>query len=296
MTAVPFRYRSHSEDSARWLGLEFRDGDIVISTRSRTGTTWLQMICALLIFQAPLLPEPLAQLSPWLDDATVPLEELSARLAAQRHRRFIKTHTPLDGLPLDPRVSYIVTGRHPLDAAVSLYHQRDNIDISRLLQLTGQPRPAGPPPAGKPLRDWLLDWIAADDDPRAELDSLPGVMLHMSDAWARRGEPNVLLVHYDDLIADLDGQMRWLAGRLAITVPESAWLALVHAATFESMRAEAASHPPSPGLFKDPVAFFRRGSPGAAREVLTGGQIAAYHARAAQLAPPDLLRWLHRQG
>ena len=37
-------------------------------------------------------------------------------------------------------------------------------------------------------------------------------MWHLSDAWARRGEPNVLLVHYDDLLADLEGQMRGSPG------------------------------------------------------------------------------------
>ena len=53
MAATPFRYQSPDEDSARWLGFPFRDGDIVISTRSKTGTTWVQMICALLIFGVP---------------------------------------------------------------------------------------------------------------------------------------------------------------------------------------------------------------------------------------------------
>ena len=65
--SAPFRYQSHDEDSARWLGFRFRPGDIVISTRRRTGTTWMQMICALLIFQRPELPAPLWHLSPWLD-------------------------------------------------------------------------------------------------------------------------------------------------------------------------------------------------------------------------------------
>ena len=44
-------------------------------------------------------------------------------LPPSRHRRFIKTHTPLDGIPLDPRATYIATARHPLDMFVSLYHQ-----------------------------------------------------------------------------------------------------------------------------------------------------------------------------
>jgi len=226
VASIPFRYQSPEEDSARWLGFPFRNGDIVISSRSKTGTTWVQMICALLIFQTPQLPAPLAQLSPWLDHLVVPREEVHARLAAQQHRRFIKTHTPLDGIPLDPRAAYIVTARHPLDMAVSLYHQGDNIDHARVRQLTGQPEPAGPPRPRKPLHDWLLRWIADDDDPREYPDSLPGVMRHLSDAWSRRGEPNVLLVRYEDLSADLEGQMRRLAGQLGIAVPGNAWPAL----------------------------------------------------------------------
>ena len=139
----PFRYQSHDEDSARWLGFRFRPGDIVISTRRRTGTTWMQMICALLIFQRPELPAPLWHLSPWLDHMIMPADVVYARLAEQPHRRFIKTHTPLDGIPLDPRVTYIVTARHPLDMFVSLRHHLDNIDGTRLRQLTGQATPAG---------------------------------------------------------------------------------------------------------------------------------------------------------
>jgi aryl sulfotransferase len=191
------------------------------------------MICALLIFQTPRLPAPLARLSLWLDHLIEPREEVYARLAAQRHRRFIKTHTPLDGIPLDPRVTYIVTARHPLDMAVSLYHQGDNIDRVRLRQLTGQPEPAEPPRPRKPLREWLLAWIANDADPREYPDSLPGVMWHLSDAWSRRDELNILLIHYGDLLGDLNGQMCRLAGHLGITVSDHAWPALVRAATFD---------------------------------------------------------------
>ena len=293
MASIPFRYQSPDEDSARWLGFPFRDGDIVISTRSKTGTTWVQMICALLIFQTPELPAPLAQLSPWLDHLIVPREEVYAQLAAQEHRRFIKTHTPLDGIPLDPRATYIVTARHPLDMFVSLYHQSDNIDRERLRQLTGQPEPAEPPRPRTPLHDRLLRWIADDDDPREYPDSLPGLMWHLSDAWARRHEPNVLLVHYDDLLADLDGQMRWLAGQFGIAVPEQAWPALVQAATFERMRGSADTVVPTAGLFKSNAAFFRRGTSGAGREILSDEELAAYHARVSQLAPSDMLTWLH---
>ncbi|HEX9992956.1 MAG TPA: sulfotransferase domain-containing protein [Acidimicrobiales bacterium] len=290
------RYRSPDEDSARWAGFRFRDGDVVISTRSKSGTTWVQMICALLVLGTPGLPAPLGRLSPWLDWLAVPLDEVLAGLEAQDHRRVVKTHTPLDGVPLDPRAHYVVVARHPLDSAVSLYHQGDNLDRERMAELTGQPAPAARRPR-PPLRDWLLAWVHEDADPVAELDSLPGVLRHLSDAWARRHRPNVSLVHYDDLVADLDGEMRRLAGRLGIDVPGDRWPVLVDAARFERMRERAAELAPDPaGVLKDRAAFFRRGRSGAGRELLTEAELDGYRARTAALAPPDLLAWLHRDG
>ena len=114
------------------------------------------MICALLIFRSPELPSSLAGLSPWLDMKITPREAVFARLAAQRHRRFIKTHTPLDGVPIDPRVTYIVAARHPLDMAVSLYHQGGNIDRERLRQLSGASPPERSDERQPSLHDWLV--------------------------------------------------------------------------------------------------------------------------------------------
>ena len=292
---MPVRYRSADEDSSRWLGFPFRQGDIVISTRSKSGTTWVQMICALLVFQTSDLPAPLSELSPWLDWLVTPRDEVYARLAAQDHRRFVKTHTPLDGIPLDPRVIYVVVARHPLDMAVSLYHQGDNLDRERIRRLTGQPEPDGQAVPRPPLHEWLVSWIDRDVRPREEMDSLPGVMWHLSDAWVRRNEPYIVLVHYDDLCADLEGEMRRLASLLDITVPEPLWPDLVRAATFEHMKARADTVVPDPsGVLKDSQAFFRRGTSGAGSELLTDEELAHYETRTAQLAPPDLLAWLHR--
>ncbi|MFI1192391.1 sulfotransferase domain-containing protein [Micromonospora sp. NPDC020750] len=297
MPGTPIRYRSSDEDSARWHGFPFRDGDIVISTRSKNGTTWMQMICALLVFGTPDLPAPLPELSPWLDWLVEPRDEVYARLAAQPHRRFVKTHTPLDGIPLDDRAHYVVVARHPLDMAVSLWHQSGNLDRERLAELTGQPAPQGPPAPRTPLVEALGRWVDREADPREEMDSLQGVMWHLGDAWARRDRPNVTLVHYDDLVADLDGQMRALAGRFGIEVPAPRWPELVEAATFDRMRQRADRLVPDPaGVLKDRSAFFRRGRSGQGRELLDAATLARYRARTAALAPPDLLAWLHRDG
>jgi aryl sulfotransferase len=290
---TPHRYRSSDEDSARWLDFDFREGDIVISTRSKSGTTWMQMICALLVFGTPDLPDRLSVLSPWLDWLVVPKEDVFASLEGQDHRRFIKTHTPLDGVPLEPGVTYVVVARHPLDMAVSLYHQGANLDRERIAALTGNPLVArGPRP---PVEQWLRSWVESDANPREELDSLPGVMWHLSDAWARRHEDNVVLLHFDDLRGDLASQMRRLAARLRIDVPDQAWARLVEAATFERMRSRACELAPDPaGVMRSHQAFFRGGSSGSGTALLTSAEVERYLDRAAQLAPADLLAWLHR--
>src|SRR5205085_8212585 len=130
-------------------------------------------------------------------------------------------HTPLDGIPLDPRATYLVVARRPLDMAVSLYHQSANLDRARLAELTGVPETArGTRP---PVDEWLRSWIASDADPREELDSLPGVLWHLEDAWRRRHSANIVLLHYDELLRDLSGQMRRLAARLQLEVPDEVW-------------------------------------------------------------------------
>ena len=294
MTPTPVRYTSPDEDSGRWHEFPFRDGDIVISTRSKSGTTWMQMICALLVLQDPDLPAPLSSLSPWVDHAIRPMHEVVADLEAQTHRRFVKTHTPLDGLVLDPRATYIVVARHPLDMAVSLYHQADNINRERVAELTGTPvRPRAERPS---LHEWLVSWTVQETTPQEQMDSLVGVVHHVSDAWERRARtPNVVLVHYADLLADLEGQMRALATRLEIEVPEGRWPTLVDAATFASMRsATGRLVPDTLGILKDPGRFFREGRSGTGREVLTDEELARYEQRVRGLAAPEVLAWLHR--
>lgn len=281
MPAPPIRYRSNDEDSWRWRDFPFREGDIVISTRSKSGTTWMQMICALLVFQTPDLPRPLVELSPWLDWLITPLDVVTATLEAQDRQRFIKTHTPLDGLPLDPRAKFIVVARHPLDAAVSLYHQGDN------LKGRSEQRP--------PISEWLRGWIEWEGEPAEQLDSLPGFMWHLSDAWHRRSDDNVVLVHYDDLIRDLEAEMHWLAAALNIHISDDKMQRLAEAASFDAMRSRSDVLTPDPGgVLQDRSSFFRRGSSGAASEILSAQDLAIYDARVRALAPTDLLRWLHR--
>ena len=81
----------------------------------------------------------------------------------------------------------------------------------------------------------------------------------------------MVLLHYGDLSRDLDGEMRRLADRLGIDVAEPTWPELVEAATFDRMRQRSADLVPDErlGIMKDTGRFFRRGTSGGWRDVLT---------------------------
>jgi hypothetical protein len=127
------RYRNLVYDNARWARFQFRDGDIVISTPPKCGTTWMQTLCAMLVLNAVEFDRPLTQISPWLDVQINPLAAVLHDLEAQEHRRLIKTHTPLDGLPSDERATYVCVGRDPRDVALSFEHHLANLDMEAFM-------------------------------------------------------------------------------------------------------------------------------------------------------------------
>jgi len=249
----PRRYRNLIFDSQRWEGFEFRDDDIVISTPSKCGTTWMQMQCALVLFQDPDLPAPLTRLSPWVDIQTETKESVFSVLEAQTHRRFIKTHTPLDGIPWDDRVMYITVGRDPRDVALSWDNHMGNLDIEKVLNqrievagaddLEELMRPEMLSPPEDPVdRFWM--WMESDTGGMDDPSGLPELINHLETFWVKRDLANIAMFRYEDMKADLEGSMRRLASVLGVEVDEAKWPALVNAATFENMRDHAAELAP----------------------------------------------------
>ncbi|MCD0446992.1 sulfotransferase domain-containing protein [Glycomyces sp. A-F 0318] len=299
MAAPTARYQNVFMDNARWDRVELREGDIVVSTPAKCGTTWTQIICGLLVFGQPELPRPLDDLSIWVDASFRSEEDTLALLAAQGHRRFMKSHTPLDGLPRDERVTYISIGRDPRDVGISADHHFANMDMEKLMRLRANA--LGPdtvdlevtmtPPA--PTRyERFWNWVETDDN----LIGLDAMLRHVEGFWERRDDPNVVLLHFDDLKTDLDGQMRALAATLGITVNEAVWPELVRAATFDEVRGRAATLAPENTIWKDRAAFFNKGTTGQWKDLLDDADLERYRARIAELTTPEIAAWLHRDG
>ena len=284
-------------DSARWDAFTPRAGDIVVATPAKCGTTWTQMICALLVHQTPDLPLPLTRLSRWIERHTEPVENVVADFAAQPWRRIVKTHTPLDGLPYYDEVTYVFCGRDPRDAFLSGLDHIDNIsEKTRADALARGKLPASFTLPTDPNERFEM-WIGAGPQPWV-WDGFPiGSVLYLTNTyWQHRDLPNIHFLHYADLTRDLDGEMRRLSAALGIPVDEAKWPSLVAAASFETMKRNADDAAPGAhlGEWADSDKFFRKARTGEWREVLSPENQALYEKISRERLSPELKAWLER--
>lgn len=291
-------YRSLIWDSTRWEGFEHRPGDIVICTPPKCGTTWTQMLCALLVFDGAEFPASMDDMSPWLDMTTRGRDEVHALLGALDHRRFIKTHTPLDGLPLHPDVTYLVVGRDPRDVAISFEHHFENMDFEKFLEaravavgnhdLDEFPPPS--PPSADPA-ERMRAFVEGGG-----LVGLETVLQHLGEGWRRRADPNVALFHFADYQTDLVGELMRLAQVLGIDLDRARAAALAEEAGLSRMRDRAHELAPDTAHdhWKDTKRFFRSGGRGEWQERMTEADAQRYSERVTEFAPePDFAAWVH---
>jgi aryl sulfotransferase len=298
--AAEREYRTWSLDSRRWDDYEPRADDIVIATAPKCGTTWTQQIVVSLVFQ-DTLPRPIPTVSPWIDARFRGFsEEVHANLRAQTRRRVIKTHLPIDGLPLYDEVRYIHVARDGRDALMSMHNhftgytdgQYENFDRIGLEDpAIGRPYPRFPASPAEYFRIWISTPAAP-----GHTEGTPGPSWFDLEAgyWAERRASNVLLVHYGDLKTDLDAEMRRISGFLDIAVDEAVWPSLVAAASFDSMRAVGGElMPQTKTMFAEgPQRFFHKGENGRWRDVLTDADLALYDAKVREKLSPGLAAWL----
>ena len=295
-------YRNHHLDSRRWDRVRLRPGDVVISTSYKAGTTWTQRIVSLLVFGTDPLPGTINSLSPWIDARFhASIDAILAVIEAQSHRRFLKSHLPLDALPYDPRVKYLYVGRDGRDVFMSLWnHYRAYNDFLYERLNTGDDLVGGPLPRCPEDIHALFDgWVHRASFPW-ELDGYPmwSHLYHVQSFWDFRRLENLHFVHFADLKADLAGEMRRIAAFLEIPVPEERWPALVEAASFASMKRQADVLLPelALGFQGGAQAFLYKGTNERWRSVLSAEELASYDAAVERTLAPTCAAWLAQGG
>ena len=136
-------FHNHHFDSTIWNDFPFRPDDIIIATYAKSGTTWVQQIVAQLLFKGAADLE-VAEMSPWLDLRVPPKDVKLAAVAAQTHRRFLKSHLPVDALVFSPQAKYLYIGRDGRDVIWSLYHHHVTANDQWYRALNDTPGLVGP--------------------------------------------------------------------------------------------------------------------------------------------------------
>ena len=287
-------YQNHHLDGTRWVDFVPRSDDVIIATAYKCGTTWMQGIVSCLI-----LGECQLSASPWLDWRSTPLENVMDQLTQQAHRRFIKTHMPLDGLPYFPQVRYIVVSRDPRDVFMSLWNHYSNYTAAAYAEVNNFPGRVGPPlpvcPAN--LGDFWRVWITCGWF-EWESEGYPfwSNMRHVQTWWNFRYLPNILFVHYNHLKADPAGQIQRLARFLEIPLAEDALPGLIESTSLDAMRQQALAGEAdrkAPSTFKEGArTFFYKGTNERWKEALTVSDLVLYERAAGHELTPECRAWL----
>ena len=277
-------YTGPRTDTSRWAAYEPREGDIFICTPPKCGTTWTQAICALLIFRRRDFRGQLDTISPWFDSTGVPLDTCVRTLAAQSHRRFIKTHTPLDAVPYRDDATYLAVYRDPRDAFFSLRSHLKNAASAQAIPQTDPDPKIG-------FVAWLEETFRAG---AAEQRSLEFFVHHFRSYKRFATLPNLHFLHYADYQRDLPGNVLKIAGILGIDIDLAEAQELAQAASFEHMKNNPRTFAPSfgRGVWKNDAAFFSKGQNAQWHGIIDGALMGHYEQRIGQLLSPADKHWL----
>lgn len=243
--------RNRAFDSAFWDDFPIRSDDIIISTYPKCGTTWTQRIVGMMVFGSAE-PFGVQDSSPWPDFRAPPPGAMLGLAESQSHRRFLKSHLPFDALPFYEGVKYIHVARDGRDAAMSFFNHKSNYtaeSIARWIELSNEDPKFGDGDSydfspQDPVAHFT-HWVDGPEDHQG--DPGAGYFEMEKSFWAARHEPDVLLVHFNDLKADREGEMRRIAEFLGIELAGDVWSDIVAAAGFDAMKGDAARLMPTAG-------------------------------------------------
>ena len=280
---------NHHFDSTIWNDLKFRDDDIVIATYAKSGTTWMQQIVAQLMFDGD--PDiSVAEMSPWVDLRVPPKEVKLPLLEAQTHRRFMKTHLPVDAIRFCPKARYLYIGRDGRDVVWSMYNHHFNANQTWYDALNDTPGRVGPPiePPPDDIRQYWQEWLDRDGHPFWPFWE------NIRSWWAVRDLPNVKFIHFANLKHDMAREIRAIATFLDIPIKESRWEAILRHCSFEWMKKNATKSVPLGGAFWDAGAevFINKGVNGRWSETLTPEEVAEYETRSRTELGDECAHWL----
>lgn len=299
-------YINHHLDSTRWGIYHPRADDIIVTTSYKSGTTYTQQILYNLLVESTSEMEvypDFGMASPWIDARHWgPKEDLGTLLESQEHRRFLKSHLPLDGLPYFPEVKYIIVARDARDVFMSLLNHYGAYTDSSYAELNSEgveplPRYRGDPHAL--FEQWItrgwFEW---------EQEGYPfwAHMGHVQSYWDYRHLPNFMFLHYRDMVKDVAGTVVKICDFIERPIDDKELQQVVRAVSFDRVKQQAKTSTERQegemdGFFDGGTAtFINKGTNGRWRDFLTEEELALYRETRDRVLSPDCARWLEQGG
>jgi peroxiredoxin len=223
--------------------------DIFIVTYPRSGTTWMQMILYQLTTGGTMDFPHITTVCPWFERS---LKDGTAYDALSAPRVF-KSHLSYRKIPKGP-CRYLYVARDGKDVAVSYYHF-----YTTHMGFKGT------------FDDFFPRFL------RGEVH-YGSWFRHVRGWWQHRNDPNVLLLRYEDLAADLPGRLRRIAAFCGLEVAPERWPGILERCSFAFMKQHESQFDPLTAMLYErgfqPHSHLRQGQAGA-----WGGQLSPRQAR-----------------
>jgi hypothetical protein len=226
----------------RGRSITVRDDDVFLVSYPRSGNTWLRFLVGNLVSRNE--PTTFANIEERVPDI---YRNTDRRLARMSSPRILKSHEYFD--PRYKKVVYVV--RDPRDVAVSYYFYLMN---------------SGQIPADHPMDLFVQDYVSG------KLDAFGSWGEHVG-SWlgARRPGEDTLLVRYEDLICQINLEVKRLAAFLGLRVTEATLEQAISESSFQTMRrleAEQAHMWETTAQTSGSIPFVREGKIGAGKSHL----------------------------
>ncbi|CAL4202571.1 unnamed protein product, partial [Meganyctiphanes norvegica] len=268
---------------------QFREGDVLLSSFPKSGTTWVRELVWNLMhtdqlekvdelgldqrsffldidFLRPVDPPPVVEAFLKACPEGKPEDGITLQMAAlQDTPRIMQTHLHQRALSqqlLDKcKLVYVV--RNPKDVCVAYHH---HCSIMAHHNFTG------------PFENFVKAFM--------ENKLVFGPYFeHVKQAWEMRSSPNVHIVYYEDLKKDIDGELKKLAAFLKLDRTDEQLASVAANCEFSKMRARDANNP----IYK--VAKLRPELPGFFRKGIVGD----WNNKADQELNEKMTNWINEQ-
>ena len=246
---------SHKMSQKAFAGYSPTHHDFFATIYHKSGTNWAMQIAQQIIWLGEAEFDHIHKVAPWPEipfPDVIPLSDTKQQDTSPTGKRVIKTHLQPKYVPYSKEATYLTVIRDPKEVIVSHYYFGMGMpSISRNV----------------PVADWLEMYL----DPKFRGSDWAE---HTAGFWEWRDRPNVLVLIFSEMKADLPGTIRRIAELMDVSLTDEQFNKVLERSSFQYMKSHESQFAPLsfPGMNKEKSKMIRSGKVGKSNELLNQSQ------------------------